>query len=115
MLHFPFQQTFYFTLKCNIAVQNIVKKATLCIEESTSHGFSVPLFGNFLSFQHFILVHNGNIQVHHSKQNQGAEIYFAFFYLLFFYLLLQCYDDGNVRHRFLRKYLTFNLEIWCFF
>ena len=27
MLNFPFRQTFYFTLKCNIAVQNIVKKA----------------------------------------------------------------------------------------
>ena len=27
MLNFPFQQTFYFTLKCNKAVQNIVKKA----------------------------------------------------------------------------------------
>ena len=27
MLNFLFWQTFYFTLKCNIAVQNIVKKA----------------------------------------------------------------------------------------
>ena len=27
MLNFPFWQTFYFTHKCNIAVQNIVKKA----------------------------------------------------------------------------------------
>ena len=27
MFNFPFRQTFYFTLKCNIAVQNIVKKA----------------------------------------------------------------------------------------
>ena len=33
----------------------------------------------------------------------------------FFYLLLQCYDDGNVLHRFLRKNLTYNLEIWCNF
>ena len=30
MLNFPFRQTFYFTLKCNIAVQNIVKKANVC-------------------------------------------------------------------------------------
>ena len=29
MLNFPFRQTFYFTLKCNIAVQNIVKKANV--------------------------------------------------------------------------------------
>ena len=29
MLNFPFQQTFYFTPKYNIAVQNIVKKASI--------------------------------------------------------------------------------------
>ena len=31
MLNFPFRQTFNFTLKCNIAVQNIGKKALVCV------------------------------------------------------------------------------------
>ena len=36
MLNFPFRQFFYFTLKCNIAVQNIVKKAIADSEQSSN-------------------------------------------------------------------------------
>ena len=41
MLNFPFQQTFYFTLKCNIAVQNIVKNA---IDSSSSHVLGINFY-----------------------------------------------------------------------
>ena len=54
MLNFPFRQTFYFTLKCNIAVQNIVKKAKAndCnISEEPVMAFTPKLHKNLMKIK----------------------------------------------------------------